>query len=325
MDRLAARQVPCRSHRPSRALRDEPAARALLTLAAIAHPQWNIRPSVFETANALVQAIEGLDLVRAQLLSEIAYRPSGSGAWLRPFGPIKPEVQARITYVLGERYETLRQWLEQAQNEAWPLDHFFSRLFGEVLSQHGFGFHTSYDAGRVSADLIDSARNFRWVVGPTLEAEGVDVGREYLLMVQSGLLAAQYVADWTLQPEDSVLLAPAYTFLLSNRPAAVQFWLDLGSRLWSERLQQPLTHPFVLTRHWEPGRVWTDADEQNFGRDTMRRVVVGLLHRCRERLFLGLSDLNEAGYEQRGPLLQAFNRVLRSAAQAAEQEADDGE
>ncbi len=325
MDRLAARGVPSRSHRPSRALRDEPAAKALLTMAAIAHPQWNMRPSVFEFANALVEAIDGLDLVRAQLLAEIVYRPTGSQGWLTEFERIKPDVQERITYTVGERYAELRRWLLEISAEPIPLDHFFSRLFGEVLSQHGFGFHTRYDAGRVSADLIDSARNFRWVVGPTLEDEGVEVGREYVQMVQNGLLAAQYVADWTMQPADSVLLAPAYTFLLSNRPAAVQFWLDVGSRLWSERLQQPLTHPYVLTRHWETGRVWTDEDEQTFGRETMRRVALGLLFRCREHLLLGLSDLNEGGYEQRGPLLQAFGRLLRSARAAAPGEADNGE
>jgi hypothetical protein len=36
-----------------------------------------------------------------------------------------------------------------------------------------------------------------------------------------------------------------------------------------------------------------------------------LLRRCRGTVFLGLSELGEQGYEQRGPLLLAFQRVLR--------------
>ena len=36
--------VPHHSHRPSRALRDEPAAQTLLTLATVAFPGWNLRP-----------------------------------------------------------------------------------------------------------------------------------------------------------------------------------------------------------------------------------------------------------------------------------------
>ena len=63
-----------RSHRPSRSLREEPAAQCLLTLAALAHPDWELPPTRFDLAYALLQAIDGLDLVRAQLLAEIVYR-----------------------------------------------------------------------------------------------------------------------------------------------------------------------------------------------------------------------------------------------------------
>ncbi len=44
MNRLEEAGIPTRSHRPSRSLRDEPASQALLTLAALAHPDWNILP-----------------------------------------------------------------------------------------------------------------------------------------------------------------------------------------------------------------------------------------------------------------------------------------
>jgi len=45
-------------------------------------------------------------------------------------------------------------------------------------------------------------------------------------------------------------------------------------------------------------------------RAAMARVVSGLLHRCRERVYLCLAELGESGYEQRGDLLRAFQRVL---------------
>lgn len=320
MDRLGALGVPYRSHRPSRALREEPAVQCLLTLTALVHPDWGQEPTRYDVAYALVQAIEDLDLVRAQLLVEIVYRPRRAEFPLLPFDPIRAEVQERITYRLGERYERLRAWLEAAytaaaQGQDDPLDYFLSRLFGELLSQPGFGFHTRYDAGQASAMLIDSVRNFRWVVGPVLEGEdaplGAPLGEEYLRMVQEGVIAAQYVSNWQIQPEDAVLLAPAYTFLLNNRPAAVQFWLDVGSRGWSERLEQPLTHPYVLTREWPDGQVWSDANELEVGRAAMTRLAVGLLRRCRSALYLGLSEFNEQGFEQRGPLLMAFQRLLR--------------
>ena len=59
-NRLAARGIPVRSHRPSRSLREEPAAQALLTLSELAHPEWGMRPSNFEIAYAFIQTIQGL-------------------------------------------------------------------------------------------------------------------------------------------------------------------------------------------------------------------------------------------------------------------------
>jgi hypothetical protein len=312
--RLEQRGVPTRSHRPSRALRDEPAARCLLTLATIAHPQWGICPSRFDVAYALLFAIEGMDLVRAELLSQIVYRVQQGAPSLSPFDQIKPDVQERLTYALGERYEALRQWIEEyVSGPEVPLDHFLSRLFGEVLSQNGYGFHSDYDAGEVAANLIESVRKFRWVVGEETLEEDKPLGQEYVEVVDEGLIAAQYVRGWSLEPEDAVLLAPAYTFLMANRPVDYQFWLNAGGRGWWERLYQPLTHPYVLSRHWPRGELWTDEDEYDYRQETLFRLTEGLIRRCRRKLYLGISQLGEQGYEQQGPLLQAIQRLLRQA------------
>jgi superfamily I DNA/RNA helicase len=312
--RLEERGVPTRSHRPSRALRDEPAARCLLTLAAIAHPRWRICPSRLDVAYALLLAIEELDLVRAQLLAQIVYRVQDGAPALSSFDQINAEMQERVTYALGESYEALRRWIEEYANgpEA-PLDHFLSRLFGEILSQNGYGFHRDYDAGEVAANLIESVRKFRWVVGENGVEEEKPLGQEYVEVVQEGLIAAQYVRGWSLEPEDAVLLAPAYTFLMANRAVDYQFWLNAGGRGWWERLYQPLTHPYVLSRHWERGALWTDADEYEYRQETLFRLTCGLIRRCRRKIYLGISQLGEQGYEQQGALLQAIQGVLRRA------------
>jgi len=319
MNRLDRLGVPSRSHRPSRALRDEPAARCLLTLAALAHPTWGINPPRYDVAYALVQAIGGMDLVRAQLLAEIVYRQREGMPVLSSFEQIKPDMQERLTFVLGGRYERLREWIESysgadGDGATVPLDHFLSRLFGEVLSQEGFGFHSDadskhpYDAARVANDLIESVRKFRWVAAERLDRDengNKPLGQEYLEMVQDGVIAAQYIFGWQLRPEDAVLLAPAYTFLMRNRPVDYQFWLNVGGRGWWERLYQPLTQPYVLNRHWPRDAVWTDTDEVAARRSALSSLVLGLVRRCRRRIYLGLSELGEQGYEQKGPLLQA--------------------
>jgi len=309
--RLEARGIPWRTHRPSRSLHDEPASLALLTLAALAHPHWNARPSKFDMAYALKLALD-MDLVRAQILAEIVYRIKEFT--FSSFDQINPAKQERITFTFGNRYTALRDWLLAYRDVSpLPLDHFLRRFFGEVLSQPGYGFHRNLDAARVAASLIESVRKFRLAMEPSfvnLDHPDFDFGREYIAMLQEGVIAAQYLESWRSENTDSVLVAPAYTFLMMNRPVTAQFWLDPGSSGWYERLDQPLTHPQVLSREWPAGRQWTFADEDQTNRETMARLVSGLLHRCRERLYLGLSNLGESGFEQRGELLKAFQRVL---------------
>jgi hypothetical protein len=311
--RLEARGIPWRTHRPSRSLRDEPASHSLITFAALGHPHWNIHPPKFDVAYAFMQSIEGLDLVRAQLLTEIVYRQKDLS--LSPFDIIQPEIQERITFVLGNRYSTLRDWLlEYREGMPLPLDHFFRKLFGEVLSQAGFGYHRSFDSVRVAGNLVESVRNFRMAMEPSIvgkDSPSFDLGREYIAMLDEGVIAASDFEAWRSENKDAVLVSPAHTFLMMNRPVTYQFWLDPGSSGWYERLVQPLTHPYVLARGWEPGRIWSDADEVQAGTEAMARLVSGLLLRCRERVYVGISELGESGFEQRGELLRAFQKVLQ--------------
>ncbi|NJD58849.1 MAG: hypothetical protein C3F13_10550 [Anaerolineales bacterium] len=316
VNRLANRGIPVKTHRPSRSLREEPATFCLVTFAVLAHPAWGIIPTKFDVAHSLMQAIAGMDLIRAKLLTDIVFRIRAGIPTLSPFEQIIPTTQERISYVLGEKYERLRLWLaEYQQASPGELDHFISRLFGEILSQAGYGFHTDYDKGQVAANLVDSIRKFRRVVGNTLLETGVDMGKEYIQMLNDGVIAAQYMPAWKAQTEQAVFIAPAYTFLTNNYPVDVQFWLDIGNRSWSERLYQPLTHPYVLSRNWPGDKTWTDSEEVETGEQVLSSLVYGLLNRCRKRIYLGLSEYNEQGYEQRGPLLQAFHHILQGLAE----------
>lgn len=311
-NRLEAAGIPWRSNRPSRSLRDESASKCLLTLSALAHPQWNIRPPKFDVAHALMFAM-GTDLIRAQLLTEIVY--SQRDLRLSTFDKIQPETQERITYSLGSRYTFLRDWLENYRgSDPLPYDFFLRKLFGEVLSQPDFGFHSNLDAVRIAASLVESVRKFRNAMEPLTDLSGLlDLGKEYIAMLQDGVIAAQYLEAWRSENKGAVLVAPAYTFLMMNRPAAYQFWLDPGSDGWSQRVAQPLTHPYVLSREWDasPGRLWLDSDEVAMETETLSHLVGGLLARCREKIFPALSDLGAAGFEQRGALLRAFQKVIR--------------
>jgi hypothetical protein len=318
---LVKQNVPMRSHRPSRALRDEPAAAALLTWAQLAHPAWQMPPAPFEITNALAISIEGLDRVRARLATDHLYK----NGELLSFDALASGVQERITYTFGEKLEVLHRWL--ADYAAAPLDEvdlFWQKLFDDVLAKRGFDFQPDADNPdedkiTVAANLIDSARKFRRTMQPVTQQD-MPLAQEYVQTVRDGVIAEQYLRAWYLETDEDdesggrVLLAPAYTFLMSNRPVDYQFWLSVGSTGWWERLYQPLTHPYVLTRDWDwmlEGRVWTDENEYYTRNETLFRLALGLIRRARSGIYLGFSELGERGYEQRGALLGAVVAMMR--------------
>src|SRR5690606_9607974 len=130
-------------------------------------------------------------------------------------------------------------------------------------------------------------------------------------MVDAGVLANQYLRDWETEKKDSVLIAPAYTFLMNNQPVDYQFWLNIGSAGWGQRLNQPLTHAYILSRQWEMGQQWTDINEEEANRETLQNLLLGLIRRCRKRIYLGYSEFGEYGFAERGPLLQTVQSTLR--------------
>ena len=316
--RLTEKGIPVKSHRPSRALRDEPATLCLLTLALLAHPEWlenkpDLAPNRFDLAHTLVQTIDGLDLIRAQLLTSTLMKISKTAntPTIGSFDQLLPEMQERISYMIGEKYEYVRAWIIDYQNQKpVELDFFIARLFGEVLSQPGFGFHNNFNAAEITSNLIESIQKFRWVVENKFSTAENHLGIKYIELVRDGIIAAQYIRSWDTWNQDAVLIAPAYTFLMYNKPVDYQFWLDIGNKNWAERLFQPLTQPYVLSRTWERDKVWTDYDEVMTGQNSLYKLVSGLLSRCRHGIYLGLSNFGEQGYEQRGPLLSAVYKLL---------------
>ncbi|MCL4731026.1 MAG: hypothetical protein KJ044_11395, partial [Planctomycetes bacterium] len=50
--------------------------------------------------------------------------------------------------------------------------------------------------------------------------------------------------------------------------------------------------------------------------DALRRLLLGLVRRCRRHIYAAIAELGEQGYEQRGPLL----RILQQLRQASLEE-----
>lgn len=330
-EQLYGIRIPILTHRPSRALLDEPITRALLTLTLIAHPHWLdgvtiSAPPPKDVADAFALCISELDPLRAALLAEIVYRVKRDENGIpRPalsaFAKIEPDKQARIGYRVGQRYDALREWLESYRarlehGDSMPLDHFLRLLFGEKLSHKGYGLHRNLEGARIAAQLIDSVQHFRKTLYADHDGDWSALGREYLRLVSQRLLPSLHVQSWQDEAADAILIMPASTFLLRHRSVDYQFWLDVGSNGWFTRLEQPLTHPYVLRREYLPDETWTDDDESMAEDAALYRTAIGLVRRCRKQVFVAVAELGESGFEQNGKLLRALQQLFSASAES---------
>lgn len=291
--------------RPSSSLTQDPFIKTLVNLSKFAHPSWEMGVSFPDSAVTLNRAIARMDLNRANLLLG-NLDPQNLRLTTLP----EPPQTERISSDLLDHYQELRDWL-LSTDPAEPLDSFLSRLFGEMLSQPGYGFENNLQAGTSTAVLIESFQKFRQSLDRKTQADQALAARAFVEALDSGLISAFYLSDWESQTSEQVLIAPVMSYLMRNEPVDYQFWLNIGSKGWYERLEQPLTHPIVLSRHWIEGKQWTAEDENAYNQANLQRILSGLLLRCREKVFALSSDYNEAGIEERGQLLNLFQNLLR--------------
>jgi len=309
--RMKELKIPVAAFRPSRMYIDNPIVRALITFAKVAHPGWSLAATRLQIRHALMAVINELDIVRADLLVKTLARKSGGKIKLGSFDLItNTATQERISFIIGEKFERIRFWLEDYISlDSQPLDIFISRFYGEVVSQPEFSLFGDFESADTAFRITASIRQFRRFAGEFLGLDHISSGREYIRMLEEGLLpAAIRVPELT---GEFVSILPAHAFLMENRQCKYQFWLDVGSMGWWERLNQPLTNPYVLRRGWTGDRKWTAADEISANQESMLKIVRGLISRCSGKIIAASVHVNEYGSEQRGPLLQSLQTLQK--------------
>ncbi|MBX3048621.1 MAG: hypothetical protein KF885_05540 [Anaerolineales bacterium] len=302
--------IPWVSSRPSRSMQDEPVGRSLLALICIAHPDWGQKPTKDEVVHMLSLFISDLDIVRAHLLVGNIYKIGMNSEWLLPFDSIPDVTKDRIGEKAGNEYEKLRQYIQRyLGNPHLKLDVFLSQLFLSLLSQPGYRFTSNLESGRIVGDFISSAQRFRLA----LERVGFDhsqISLEFIKTLKDEIVQGQSPQSWEEQNNSAVFLAPAHTFLMHDRPVAYQFLLDIGNTAWHTRIYQPLTHPYVFNQDWPAEKHWSDQDEYRENREHLRRIMLGLVRRATQKVYLMNSQLSETGHENQGLLWETINVAL---------------
>ncbi|MFT9495778.1 UvrD-helicase domain-containing protein [Anaerosolibacter sp.] len=275
---------------------DQVYVKALVTMASIAHPQWDCYTNPEDLA-VTISVILDIDPIRCHLLTKeiMKQRPYQ----LPPEQHIDEVVKRRIGQGPLKKYESLRRWLNDYMTGGiYDIEYFFQKFFGEVLIflPHG------EKQGIVCKQLIDSAGNFRMVMA-SLGNEGIDINRRFIDAIKKGMKAgeSQEEIHHKRYCEDVILVTP-YTYLSFGYQRKVQIWSDVLSEEWASSDVKALTNPYVFSPKWNPSQPWNDDTGAYFRKRKLGITVNRLINRCGERIIAAQSLYSKHGYEQEGLL-----------------------
>ena len=162
--------------------------------------------------------------------------------------------------------------------------------------------------------LIEAAQHY-WEVDSRLrrsqrfDAPAYMTVSRFIQLLQSGTVTANPYPVRPIGPNsNAVLLANVFQYRSSRRAHRWQFWLDAGSPRWLSGVDSLFGAPLFL-QGWS-GRAWTAADTMDANERRLRRILLDLLSRTEERVYLCHSDLATNGQEQTGVLLSLVNAAV---------------
>ena len=281
--------------------RDEPRVRAWLTWLALAHPEWEVSPTPFDVAEALTFSIAGLDVARAELLTERLYQPEMPH--ILPASELPERIAERVGWELVGLADGLREWLA-AYNGRSTIEAFLYDLF-QFLAQPQY--HPEPDvAGAAVCDwLMQQATRLRQAAEAIGLRTDADVGRTFIDGINQGLVTANPPDLGDPPDPNGIMISTMYGYLLAGHPVRVQVWLETAATGWWDIPNQPLSNAFVLAQSYDPERPWTMADDGLVRNELLTRLIRGLTARCSDGLILATSDLDRRGVRQDGPLWRA--------------------
>ncbi len=255
-----------------------------------------------------------IDPVRAGLLADYCFAPHPDRPRLLPVTTF-PRWD-RLGYQASDAYQAIVQWIEtqQAQLEQRLIPNAVS-LLDRAIQQFLLG-GSSLPFEQLSAlrQLIEAAQHY-WEVDSRLrrrqrfDAPASTTVSRFIQLLQHGTVTAN---PYPVRPiglaSNAVLVANVFQYRSSRRAHRWQFWLDAGSSRWLSGVDALFAAPLFL--HEWSGRPWTAADTMAANERRLRRILLDLLARVSDRVYLCHSDLATNGQEQTGVLLSLVNGAM---------------
>ncbi len=334
---LTSQGILVESLNDQRPLASSPLIRALLTLLAFVYPGLGRLVSRDQVAEMLVvlslkrgfdpasadsetTSQVRIDPVRAGLLTDYCFEPHPEHPCLRPATTF-PRWD-RLGYQATTVYQEILQWLSQQrlQQEQRLIPNPISVL-DRAIQRFLWPSNLSYDQLAALRELLETAQHY-WKVDARLSQGGYNssshevlprasldsppshttLGR-FIQLLWSGTIAANPFPVRTIsQTNRAVTLATTFQYRSSRQTHRWHFWLDAGSTLWNGGGAVVLWGAPFFLKSWSR-QAWTIQEAINNDQEQLRRLLLDLLSRVEERVYLCHSDLSVSGQEQTGPLL----------------------
>ena len=270
---------------------------ALITLGYLCHPQEDLVPTK-DDVRAFISMVLDVDPIRSSVLADIVCAQN-------PFAEFpevtKWDIVHRIGYKNVKKYNFIRNWInEYRAGVPMEMDLFFQKVFTEILLTYGADERDIIDIKR----LIDSAYNFKKTVS---KFNSVDVNRGFLKMIRNNVKSAESIFELEERGEETgIVLATPMSYLSNSLSAKVIILLGFSSDHWLPRCAREISNPFVLTKTWKNGDIYSEEVEEENQRKNMGILMRGLLQRAGEKFVTFESRYSGDGFENDGILPKLF-------------------
>lgn len=255
-----------------------------------------------------------IDPVRAGLIVDHCFVPD-------PTFPRLLNVQAfprwdRLGYLATTAYQNILTWLapytthpEHQIDPVTVLDLAIQKFLwnGQNLVPEQFA---------VLRELITIAQHY-WQVQDRLHLTHPPSGTSYsttvgqfVQLLRRGTITANPFPHQSWEgKKGAITLGTIFQYRFSRRAHRWHFWLDAGSPLWLRTGDAVRFGATLFLKHWS-GHPFTPEDSIEVDQQRLCRILLDLLSRVRERLYLCHSELAVNGQEQLGPLLPLVHRSM---------------
>ena len=290
-----------------------PAVRALLTLLTLIYPGLGRLVNQDQVAEMLVvlsknnnHTLEKIDPIRAGLIADNCFAPHPDNPHLENIKTF--ERWDRIGHSATTAYHQILAWIDKQKLE---IKNKSTNTVVNILYQAIQDFlyknnNPEFQTLSALRELLETAQHY-WEI-ETRKKQKVTTSEtstiaEFINLLRRGTITANpYPISPIGNAKKAITLATIFQYRASHKHHKWHFWLDAGSPLWSKGGAATLLGANLFLRD-RIGQPWTLENEEVAQTQRLERIIVDLLSRVSEQVYLCHSELAVNGQEQIGPLL----------------------